>query len=188
MPVAETGSTRDEILDVSESLIRRVGFNGFSTRDVADAVGIKAASVHYHFPVKADIGVAVTERYTLRFLEQLGNPDSFEGDAKKVIVRFVSVFRRALIRDRKLCLCAVLGAEIGSLPADVGTSARVFFEKNIEWLKAALTAAQISDGKAKVYAVHILASLEGAMIVSNTLGDDGVFESVARTLLKLVEQ
>lgn len=98
MPVAEAGSTRDEILDVSESLIRSVGFNGFSTRDVADAVGIKAASVHYHFPVKADIGVAVTERYTLRFLEQLGNPDTFEGDAKKVIVRYVGMFRRALIR------------------------------------------------------------------------------------------
>lgn len=54
----------------------------------------------------------------------------------------------------------MLGAEIGSLPADVGASARVFFEKNIEWLTAALTAARIGDGKAKVYAVHILGSLE----------------------------
>src|SRR5260221_14573871 len=112
MPATETTSKRDEILDVSESLIRSVGFNGFSTRDVADAVGIKAASVHYHFPVKADIGVAVTERYTLRFLEELGEPGSFDGDAKKVIARYVTMFRRALIRDGKLCLCAVLGAEI----------------------------------------------------------------------------
>ena len=28
-------SKRDEILDVSEAMIRRLGFNGFSTRDVA---------------------------------------------------------------------------------------------------------------------------------------------------------
>lgn len=188
MPATESSNKRDEILDASESLIRSVGFNGFSTRDVADAVGIKAASVHYHFPVKADIGVAVTERYTLRFLKELGDPDSFDGDSKKVIARYVTMFRRALIRDGKLCLCAVLGAEIGSLPADVGVRARVFFEKNIEWLKAAMTAARISDAKANIYAVHILASLEGAMIVSKTLGDDGVFESVAKVLLKLGDQ
>ena len=74
MPKTAAASKRDEILAASESLIRKVGFNGFSTRDVADAVGIKAASVHYHFPMKSDIGVAVTERYTLRFLEDLGDP------------------------------------------------------------------------------------------------------------------
>lgn len=185
--MTEATSKRDEILDVSEALIRSVGFNGFSTRDVADAVGIKAASVHYHFPVKADIGVAVTERYTLRFLQELGDPGGFDGDAKKVIVRYVTMFRRALVRDGKLCLCAVLGAEIGSLPTNVGWSARVFFEKNIEWLKSALTAARIGEAKAKTYAIHILASLEGGMIVSKTLGDDTAFESVAKTLLRLAD-
>ena len=102
------GDKRDEILDVAEGLIRTSGFNGFSTRDVADAVGIKAASVHYHFPTKADIGVAVTERYTDRFLEALGDPDRFE-DARSALTLYVDSFRRALVRDRKLCLCAVLG-------------------------------------------------------------------------------
>ncbi|MGH8210511.1 MAG: TetR/AcrR family transcriptional regulator [Steroidobacteraceae bacterium] len=187
MSKAGIPSKRDEILDVSEALIRRVGFNGFSTRDVAEAVGIKAASVHYHFPMKADIGVAVTERYTRRFLQDLGEPTEFDGDAKKVISRYVTSFRRALIRDEKLCLCAVLGAEIGSLPSEVGSNTRSFFEQNIEWLKSALTACRLSDAKAKAYAVHVLASLEGAMIVSKTMRDESVFESVAKTLSKLAD-
>src|SRR5215813_2356085 len=104
---------RDEILDVAEGLIRTSGFNGFSTRDVADVVGIKAASVHYYFPTKADIGVAVTERYTRRFLDELGEPNVPGGDIKKVIARYVAGFRHALRRDGELCLCAVLGAEMG---------------------------------------------------------------------------
>ena len=94
-------SKRDEILDVAEALIRTSGFNGFSTRDVADAVGIKAASVHYHFPTKADIGVAVTERYTDRFLEALGDPHGFERDARAAVTLYVDSFRRALVRDGK---------------------------------------------------------------------------------------
>lgn len=180
-------SKRDEILDVSEAMIRRVGFNGFSTRDVAEAVGIKAASVHYHFPTKADIGVAVTGRYTSRFLEDLGDPGAFDGDIKKVISRYVTSFRHALVRDEKLCLCAVLGAEIGSLPSEVGSHTRVFFERNIEWLRTAFMACRLTDTKARGYAIHVLSSLEGAMIVSKTMSDDGVFESVAKTLTKLAD-
>jgi TetR/AcrR family transcriptional regulator, transcriptional repressor for nem operon len=182
--MSETGGKRQEILDAAEALIRTVGFNGFSTRDVAEAVGIKAASVHYHFPTKADIGAAVTERYTHRFLEELGEPTASRDDIEELIKRYVTVFRRALVRDGKLCLCAVLGAEIGSLPSDVGASTRIFFEKNIEWLKRAL-ASRFSDRKARAYAAHILASLEGAMIVSKTLKDDALFESVAKTLVDL---
>jgi TetR/AcrR family transcriptional repressor of nem operon len=186
--MVEAVPKREEILDVAENMIRVAGFNGFSTRDVADAVGIKSASVHYHFPTKADIGVAVTQRYTARFLQRLGEPTAFGGDAEKALKRYLAVFRRALIRDEKLCLCAVLGAEIGGLPKDVGLNTRVFFEKNIQWVKTALTAAQISEAKATVYAAHILAALEGAMIVSRTLGDDSVFDSVARTLIELLRR
>ena len=184
--MTETTSKRDEILDVAEGMIRSAGFNGFSTRDVAGAVGIKAASVHYHFPTKADIGVAVTGRYTDRFLEALGDPDRFEGDPRQVVTLYVDSFRQALVRDGKLCLCAVLGAEIGGLPTEVGRHTRIFFERNLVWLRKALTASsQISAAKAKAYAIHILAALEGAMILSKSLNDERIFESVARTLTSL---
>jgi TetR/AcrR family transcriptional regulator, transcriptional repressor for nem operon len=180
--MTETASKRDEILDVAEGLIRTVGFNGFSTRDVANVVGIKAASVHYHFPTKADIGVAVTGRYTERFLDELGDSIAFGGDSRKAITRYVAVFQRALLRDGRLCLCAVLGAEIGSLPPKVGGQTRVFFQQNIEWLRSALSP-EMGAAKAKAYALHVLAALEGAMIVSKTLGDDGLFDSVGKSLI-----
>ena len=180
---------REEILDVSEALIRTSGFNGFSTRDVAEAVGIKAASVHYHFPTKADIGVAVTERYTDRFLEALGDPDRFAKDARSAVTLYVDAFRRALVRDGKLCLCAVLGAEIGGLPTEVGRHTRRFFERNIEWLRRALTASSgASAARAKADAMHILAALEGALILSLSLDDRSVFESVGKKLIGLAGQ
>ncbi len=184
----ETTTKRDEILDVAEAMIRNAGFNAFSTRDVAGAVGIKSASVHYHFPTKADMGVAVTERYTNRFLEQLGDPGRFKNGAREVIALYVNSFRETLVRDDKLCLCAVLGAEIGGLPLELGSHTRIFFDRNLAWLQKALVgSSRMNAAEAKAFAVHILAALEGGMILSKSLGKEKVFESVAAMLEKLCD-
>ena len=184
----EATTKREEILDVAEAMIRNVGFNGFSTRDVASAVGIKSASVHYHFPTKADMGAAVTERYTDRFLNELGDPRQFKDDAREVVALYVDTFRETLIRDDKLCLCAVLGAEIGGLPLEVGSHTRVFFARNLAWLKKALAeSSKMSVPEASAFAVHILAALEGGMILSKALDKEKIFENVATMLNRLCD-
>jgi TetR/AcrR family transcriptional regulator, transcriptional repressor for nem operon len=184
----ETKGKREEILDVAEAMIRNAGFNAFSTRDVANAVGIKSASVHYHFPTKADMGVAVTERYTSRFLRQLGDPGRFESGAHEVVALYVNSFRDTLERDDKLCLCAVLGAEIGGLPLDLGSHTRIFFDRNLAWLRKALIgSSKMSAAEANAFAVHILAALEGGMILSKSLGKEKIFENVAAMLKKLCD-
>lgn len=183
----EASTKRGQILDVAEAMIRNVGFNGFSTRDVANAVGIKSASVHYHFPTKADMGAAVTERYTDRFLTALGDPGRFK-DARDVVALYVNTFHQTLISDDKLCLCAVLGAEIGGLPPEVGGHTRVFFDRNLAWLKSALAgSSKMSVSEAGAFAVHILAALEGSMILSKALDKEKAFENVAMALNKLCD-
>src|SRR5271170_5436071 len=110
-------------------------------------------------------------------------------DIKAASVHYADALRTALVRDAKLCLCAVLGAEIGGLPPEVAASARVFFERNLEWLTVALN----NHGKrgipaARTRATLVLASLEGAMILSNSLADQAVFERVVRGLLPTLEK
>ncbi|WP_345191535.1 TetR/AcrR family transcriptional regulator, partial [Gluconacetobacter tumulicola] len=39
-------------------------YNVLSFREIAKAVGIKNASMHYHFPTKGDLGAALARRYT----------------------------------------------------------------------------------------------------------------------------
>jgi len=57
-----TDSTRTKIIDAGEKLLLKNGFNGFSYADIALALGIKKSSIHYHFPSKADLGLAVIQR------------------------------------------------------------------------------------------------------------------------------
>ena len=61
----------EEIIDSSEKRVRHAGYSNMCFRDVAKDVGIKSASVHYHFPTKSDLGTALVERYKDHFSQKL---------------------------------------------------------------------------------------------------------------------
>src|SRR3954452_7448905 len=61
--------TASRILDISERLVQSRGFNGFSYADVASELAVTKASLHYHYPGKAELGEALIARYTQRLAE-----------------------------------------------------------------------------------------------------------------------
>ena len=114
-----TASRAETILEVAERLARSEGYNGFSFRQIAAEVGVKSASVHYHFPTKADLGVAVARRYADRFMAALGDPEDSTHSAAGLLARYVDEYRQALLDDGLMCLCGLLAAEVASLPEAV---------------------------------------------------------------------
>jgi TetR/AcrR family transcriptional repressor of nem operon len=194
--MAPTPTKAEEILNSAERLARRRGYNGFSFRDLAEEVGIKSASVHYHFPTKANLGAAVAQRYTERFIAGLGDPDDPGAGPRALLERYVDAFRRALVRDRQMCLCGMLGAEVESLPPEVASEVRTFFELNVEWLAAVLSRRAggapgngvPEDGvpgdrtMAERQALTILAMLAGALVVARTMKRDEVCDRIAETV------
>ncbi|MFT5510332.1 MAG: TetR/AcrR family transcriptional repressor of nem operon, partial [Hyphomicrobiaceae bacterium] len=64
-------ATVDKVLDAAEGAMRARGYHAVSFRELADDIGIKSSSVHYHFPQKDDLGVALIERYSKRVLAEL---------------------------------------------------------------------------------------------------------------------
>jgi TetR/AcrR family transcriptional repressor of nem operon len=53
-------TTKTTLLDVAEELLLTRGYNGFSYNDIAEKVGIRKASIHYHFPSKSGLGEHTT--------------------------------------------------------------------------------------------------------------------------------
>lgn len=170
-----------EILKAAENMVRSGGYNAFSFREIAKVVGIKSSSVHYHFPTKADLGEAVAKYYTERFLANLGDPADLVADGQNPIAIYVDAFRTALTKDKRMCLCGLLGAEFESLPPGVAKQTRIFFEQNVAWLEKAY--ALQNDPRPKEKAHQALALLEGAMIMSSALGNLESFEEAAKALL-----
>ena len=66
--MARISNTRDQIMDRAAELLMSRGFNGFSYRDISSHLGVKNAAVHYHFPAKTDLALALIDEYrkTLR--------------------------------------------------------------------------------------------------------------------------
>ncbi len=179
------GDTLIKILDVAEARIRSNGFNDFSFRDIATDVGIKSASVHYHFPTKADLGVRVTRRYTARFMHYLGDPKDKEDEPGDLLRRYIEGYKKILVEDQTMCLCGMLGAELASLPDSVCDEVKRFNNDNIEWLKVVYQRLNPKDKKkaVKAKALHLLASMQGAIIVARTMNQPKLFERISQEFL-----
>ncbi|HXV31441.1 MAG TPA: TetR/AcrR family transcriptional regulator [Sinorhizobium sp.] len=158
--------TTDAIMDAAEARIRRAGYSGFSFREIAADVGVKSASVHYHFPTKEKLAAAVARRYTDRFLEAVDHRLAL-GDG--LVEAWRQVFRLALHRDGKMCLCGALGATSQDLASEVKEEVKRFFLIGIERL--------VKGGLRRETAVQVLATLEGAMLTANVLDDPSMFDN-----------
>ncbi|WP_328530093.1 TetR/AcrR family transcriptional regulator [Nocardioides sp. NBC_00368] len=62
VPYAGSAPPRDQILDAAAKLFVERGFAATSTREIADAVGIRQASLYYHFAGKDDILAELLDR------------------------------------------------------------------------------------------------------------------------------
>lgn len=58
--------TRAALVRAAFKVLADVGFEGLRTRAVADAVGVNVATLHYHFPSKEDLVMAVLDEELMR--------------------------------------------------------------------------------------------------------------------------
>ncbi len=186
-----SGITAERVLDTAQRLIQTRGFNGFSYRDIAGEIGIKSASVHYYFPSKADLGVALVSRYRKNFAAELDGILDRHAEASKRLKAFVELFRQTL-KSERLCLCGMLGAERDGLPEPVNDQVRAFFQLCEGWLcevlKNGRKAGELAfRGNPRNVADQFLSLLEGAMVLARSLNDPERFDKAASTYLGVLK-
>jgi TetR/AcrR family transcriptional repressor of nem operon len=169
------GETADRILDVAQRLVQQRGFNGFSYADVAKELGISTASLHYHFPGKAELGEALVARYASRFAEALAAIAAEPIDAPAKLARYADLYAE-VFNDQRMCLCGMLAAEFQTLPDGMRDAVLRFFDDSEIWLCAVLEQGAREgtvtlDGPASGAARTFVAGLEGAMLLARPSGD-----------------
>ena len=169
-----------QILDIAERRMRQTGYNAVSYRDIAAEMGIKSASLHYHFPKKEDLGAALTQRYSDNFAEALQHIASREPHPKDRIKAFIDIYSTELKQRGLVCLCAVLGAETEGLPNRVSGEIKLFFDKNINWLTQQYQA--LGKDEPANYAKTTLSLLSGAMVLSASSHDNSIFDAAADSI------
>lgn len=182
--------TAGRILDVAERLVQTRGFNAFSYADVAEALGVRKASLHHHFATKAELGLALVTRYRSDFLAALGAIESATSSARERLERYAALYG-AVLRKRRMCLCGMLAADVATLPKPLRTSLSGFFAENEAWLERVLEEGRTSgelafEGPASSFAAFVVGALEGAMLVARASGQVEEFDRASERLLALV--
>lgn len=184
---AQPADTRSRILNVGEGLIQIRGFNGFSYADVASELSIAKASLHYHFPSKANLGEAIISRYAERFAQALEAIDAGLSNAPDKLAAYADLYA-AVLREERMCLCGMLASEYESIADPIRSAVVDFLDDNEAWLVEVLEQGR-SEGSlgftdsAVCTARSIVSGLEGAMLIARPYRAVERFEAAATQLL-----
>lgn len=187
--MTERGETAARILDVAQELAQTRGYNAFSYADIAARVGVRTASIHYYFPSKGDLGRALIRRYHRTMEEALGQIDRMTDDPRQKLRRYSDMFLLGtMLNGERMCLAGILAADILTLPSEIRDEVQAWFQLNERWLAGVLEAGRATgvlqfSGSSEVEGRLLLASLEGALLVTRTSGDVERYRELAQQLL-----
>jgi TetR/AcrR family transcriptional repressor of nem operon len=185
---AAPSETAQRIVETAMALIQTRGYSAISYHDIAERLDIRKASIHYHFPSKADLGVAVVEAYAAALKAHM---DAIAADGALTSVamfeRYCQPFRQLAATPDKICLCGALAGEILALPEAMRPVVKAFFAMHESWLEAMLArgierAEVRADIEPAGAARLIFSSLQGALLVRRTADDRDQVEDVIATI------
>jgi TetR/AcrR family transcriptional repressor of nem operon len=159
--------TRERILDKAADLLMKHGFNGFSYRDISTHLGVKNAAVHYHFPSKADLGLALVEEYQRVLREQTSEFMAYGGAALPQLEGLFRFTEQQFCNGRCICPFGAFAVDFNDLPEPVRDATEKFMSDSVNWLTRVLETGRKQGefrfaGDARGKALSILAGLSGA--------------------------
>jgi TetR/AcrR family transcriptional repressor of nem operon len=178
MEPTATADTRDAILAAAKATAQAHGYNGLSFRELAKAVGIKSASIHYHFPTKGDLGAELARRYTATASEGLARILVEAATPAARLARYTAIFRKALENGNRMCLCAIMAAEHDDLPPAVRAEVGAFADLNVAWLAKVLGPVSRAPQQR---ALAVFAAVGGAQLAARRRTDVKVFDAIVES-------
>lgn len=181
--------TGEEILNAAEDLLQRRGYNAFSYHHIAVQLGVRNAAIHYHYPSKEDLGVALVKRYQQRFRDWVKVTDAVD-DAWVRLQAYFQTYLDFLSADCKCCPGGVLGTEFQAIPEAMREQARTLMREIYEWLVATLEKGRAQgslkfSGHPAEKAVEIGAALQGGLQIARMASPERFHQVLSQLSLEL---
>jgi TetR/AcrR family transcriptional repressor of nem operon len=189
----DSRSTKDGIIDAAARLIHVKGYASTSVDDVLRESAVGKGNFYYYFRSKEDLGYAILDRIVRSFVERTLAP-CFSDPAGDRLGQ-VRCFLGRVLQSQRERNC-VGGCPMGNLASELSDVHEGFRAKLAEiftrW-RARLTQA-LEEGQARgevapdcsaaAVAQFLVASLEGAMLMTKVSKDIGVMEQCVEELGK----
>lgn len=179
--------TRTKILDVAETLIQSVGLNAMSYKHISEAVGIRKASIHHHFPKKENLVDELLKRCHVSYGNNYRRIVEGDEDAGEKLRRLAGVFEEGL-RKKQLCLVGMIGSDLNTLQA---TSCRILEDTirstvdifSIAFRQGMEEGTLVCRGTAEDAAFAFFSFLVGAQIAARARGGPKMFRNATEALI-----
>lgn len=184
MPTTDTKTT---LLNSAEFAARRLGFDGFSYADLAEDVGIRKASIHHHFPSKANLSVALMQRYHENVHSICSKIETNFSTGGARLLELVGLYRAGSDEGKQLCLCTSFSASRDSLSPDVVHQISLFRTMVTGWIASAFERGR-EDGSISgivdpdLEASATMSLLEGAQLAARAEENPVLFENAVKLL------
>ncbi|MEM1256617.1 MAG: TetR/AcrR family transcriptional regulator [Cyanobacteria bacterium P01_H01_bin.21] len=182
-------NTAQRILDVAQDMVRNRGYSAFSYADISKQVGIRKASIHYHFPSKDELVKELVKRYREGMVKACDRIAQSTTGPDQQIIQFANLYRNGL-EARQICLCAMLAADFEVLPQSIRDEIQTFFSVTEAWVIAVLQQG-CDDGlwdaqpSVEQEAKGLMAMLQGAQLMARSAADStATFEQIVYPLLR----
>lgn len=179
--MAAQTDTREKILATADRLLRSRGFNGFSYQDISRPLGIRNAAVHYHFPAKADLAVAIIEKFRGILRDRTAAFMAGHGDPVAQLEGFISFSTTECSLEHTMCPVGALSADFFSLPEPVRVAGRRLLDELLTWMTRVCTEGREQgrfrfDGDPAAKARQIVATLQGARQLARVCGEQAMHD------------
>ena len=184
-------NSKRTILNLAESLLQDKGFNGFSYAHIASALGVKNAAIHYHFPTKEDLSIAVIHRYRDRFKLWINNSRVKDLAHEEKLDWFFGIYTDMRADKGKVCLVGSMEAEFNMIPEGLQGEVQALHKELLAWLQSTLAEGREAGafafkGESADKAAVILSTLQGALQMARALGTKRFRDVIAQIKLDLM--
>jgi TetR/AcrR family transcriptional regulator, transcriptional repressor for nem operon len=182
--------TAGRIIDAGRQLIMRRGYSGFSYADIAEAIDIRKASIHHHFPAKTDLVIAILDEWREAFEADVASLEESGADALVQLRAYIGHWERCIADDSApFCVAGMLGAELPSLPEEVAQGVKTFFDKLTSWIEQVLELGVKSNllklgSSVQTEAATLVSLVYGAMLAARAYGSVALFKDVTETAVE----
>ncbi|WP_295987696.1 TetR/AcrR family transcriptional regulator [uncultured Variovorax sp.] len=165
-----TGSTREQILAVARGLIETRSYLGFSFQDVADAVGVRKASLYHHFPTKEALGVAVIRGATQGFKDW----DAARArEPKDALESYFRMYRHTLRAGSAMCPAGAMAPGWGVVNDELRLAVQELRNTQVTWLTGVLGALmpeRKTGASVASLAAYVFSVCQGALLSARMTG------------------
>lgn len=187
-------NTRSQILDTAQDLIQRLGANAMSYADISKKIGIRKASIHYHFPTKEDLIATLLDRYSENFCQLIDQIMASSESSEVKLNRYCDLFAATLNSGEqdKACLCGILSAELKTFNSPLVDRITKFYRDNEMYLekilRSGLEAGEFAFvGNPQTMAKLIFSLLEGDLLVARADGGVARLQETIKQMIALIK-